>query len=116
MKFIFYAFLMTVFNSQVFANDTNETVNKACLRQAISLVNQLKADVIDNMSQEQSDQTLKIATVTCQAYLNKELKNSELTSNSKATGDSDDEDWLTKKILSGEVERKAGNKRLMKRH
>lgn len=101
------------------ADDTNEQINKACLRHAISLVTQLKSDVIGDMSQTQSDQALKIATETCQAYLNKELSQKTISDTNNSSEESDDEgvkDWLTEKILSDDTSRKAGNERLMKKY
>ena len=113
MKFIFYLTAITFFSSLTYADDTNERIHKACLRHAISLVAQLKNDVLDNMTQEQSDQTLKITTETCKTYFNKEF-----TETIVSNGDINDEDsdWLTNKIINGDVERKSGNKRLMKKH
>jgi hypothetical protein len=120
MKFIFYLTAITFFSSLTYADDTNEQINKACLRHAISLVTQLKAEVIDDMSQEQSDQTLKIATESCQAYLNKELsQDPEAISDTKNSNEESDDkgvkDWLTEKILNDDTSRKAGNERLMKK-
>lgn len=100
------------FYSSAYAGDLEEQINKACLRHAISLVTQLKTDVVKDLDQNQSDQALKIATDSCQAYFNKEFAETTISNN-----DSDNKtDSLTEKILSGEVVRKDGNKRLLKKH
>ncbi len=105
--------LIVSFYSSSYAGDLEEQINKACLRHAISLVTKLQTDVVKDLNQNQSDQALKIATDSCQAYLNKEFAETTISNN-----DSDDKqtDSLTEKILSGEVVRKDGNKRLLKRH
>lgn len=115
MKFLFCFTLVLLLPSLSHAADLDDQINKACLRHAVSLVAQLKSDVIDSLSQNQSDQALKIATETCQAYFKKEFSEKTITSStSDDTGD-EDSDWFTDKILNSEVERKAGNERLMKK-
>jgi len=113
MKFIFYFTAITFFSSLTYADDTNQQIHKACLRHAISLVAQLKNDVLDYMTQEQSDQTLKIATESCQTYFNKDFTETVVSNDDI---NDEDSDWLTDKIINGDVERKSGNKRLMKKH
>lgn len=100
-----------------FAQDIDDQINKACLRHAVSLVSQLKSDVIGDMDQKQSDQALKIATESCQAYFKKEFsQNPETLANtSENKKESDNEgvkDWFTEKILSNDTSRKEGNERL----
>jgi hypothetical protein len=92
---------LVLFYSSSYSASLDEQINKACLRHAISLVTQLKSEVIDDLSQSQSDQALKIATETCQAYFNNEFNQ-----------DSGETDFLTEKILSGDSSRKKGNERL----
>lgn len=101
--------LFASFYSSSYARDLEEQINKACLHHAISLVTQLKTDVVKDLNQSQSEQALKIATDSCQAYFNKEFAETTISNN-------DDSDLLTEKILSGEVVRKDGNKRLLKKH
>jgi iron uptake system EfeUOB component EfeO/EfeM len=96
--------LFISFYSASHAGDLEEQINKACLRHAVSLVTQLKSEVIDDLSQSQSDQALKIATETCQAYFNKEFNQ-----NSSET------DLFTEKILNGDSSRKKGNERLRRK-
>jgi hypothetical protein len=99
------------------ADELDDQINKACLRHAVSLVSQLKTDVVGELSQDKSDQALKLATDSCQAYFKKEFsQDSEavaVASNNKKEAENDDDgDWFTEKILSGEVTRKKGNERL----
>ena len=119
MKYFILLLLTITTSSVTFAAEVNEKINTACLRHAVSLVAQLKADVVSDLSQAQSDQALKIATETCQAYFNKsfsETTTSNTTTANNTNEDTDkDSDWFTDKILNGEVVRKDGNKRLMKR-
>ena len=60
MKLFLFLFAVSLYSPSLFANDLDKQINKACLRHAVSLVAQLKSDVVDGMSQEQSDQALKI--------------------------------------------------------
>ena len=104
---------------QIFATEDIDThINKACLRHALSLVARLESDVIGKLSDEKSDQALRLATDSCQAYFKKEFSQNKdavsSTSNNEKEGKSDAgaKDWLTEKILSGDSSRKKGNDRL----
>lgn len=112
-KKAFLVLLFVSFYSAAYAGDLEEQINKACLRHAVSLVTQLKTDVVKDLDQNQSDQALKIATDSCQAYFNKEFSETAISNNDS---DNKQTDSLTEKILSGEVVRKDGNKRLLKKH
>jgi hypothetical protein len=117
MKSLTLLFVLTLFPFSVSADDLDGQINKACLRHAVSLVAKLKTDVVGELNQEQSDQALKIATDSCQAYFKKEFsQNTEAIAAVNKSQEEKEEggvkDWLTEKILSGEVERKKGNERL----
>ena len=118
MRPLFFIIAVSCIPLSSSAEEIENQINKACLRHAVSLVSQLKSDVIGELNQSQSDQALKIATESCQAYFKKEFsQNSESIANSndskKQTADDDGvKDWLTEKILSGDSSRKEGNKRL----
>lgn len=116
MKKLTLFLLITFLPVYSFAGEFDEQINKACLKHAVSLVAKLKNDVIDDLSQEKSDEALKIATESCQAYFKNEFsRNPEAVV--AATDNSMEEennktDWFTEKILSGDVTRKKGNERL----
>lgn len=119
MKVLTFLLAITLFPTISFANDLDNQINKACLRHAVSLVARLKTEVIGELSPEKSDQALKLATESCQAYFKKEFnQNTIATSESKNKEEGDKEkgkvDWFTEKILSGDTSRKKGNKRLRK--
>jgi hypothetical protein len=98
-----------------FAGDLEAQINKACLRHAISLVSNLKTEVIGELSDDKSAQVLKLATDSCQAYFKKEFNQQTTESIAAANNNEQEEggtDWFTEKILSGDIERKEGNKRL----
>jgi hypothetical protein len=109
--------LFVSFYSSSYAEDLEEQINKACLRHAVSLVTQLKTDVIKDLDKSQSDQALKIATDSCQAYFNKEFSNTTI-SNSESTTEAESSESKSSSILDvfdSEVIRKPGNERLKKK-
>lgn len=112
MKPFLFLLIASLYSSFSFAEELDKKINEACLRHAVSLVTQLKSDVVPEMDQTQSDEALKLATDTCQTYFNKTFTETPIA---KEETDDEDSDWLTEKILSGDVERKAGNKRLSRK-
>jgi len=109
--------LFVSFYSSAYAEDLEEQINKACLRHAVSLVTQLKTDVVKDLDKSQSDQALKIATDSCQAYFNKEFSNTTI-SNSESTTEAESSESKSSSILDvfdSEVKRKPGNERLQKK-
>ncbi len=67
---LFTLVLLTMVSANLYAEtseDSNENIDRACLKQAVALVDQLKSDVDIDMSPEQSDKILKLATATCNA-------------------------------------------------
>jgi len=120
MRIFLFLLSITFFPSLSSADELDSQINKACLRHAISLVSRLKTEVISNMDQEQSDQTLKLATASCQAYFKKEFSQtpspvSTAEKQAEVSENKDTTDWLTESILSGDTVRKEGNKRLMRK-
>ena len=55
------------------ADELENQISKACLRHSVSLLAKLKSEVIGEMSQQQSDQALKMANESCQAYFKREF-------------------------------------------
>ena len=116
MKPLYFIFVLSLYPSASYAAETETQINKACLRHAVSLVATLKADVINNLTQAQTDQALKIATDSCQAYLRKAFSDSsEVTVASGEESKKSFKDSFTEKFLNGSSEKKDGNKRLMKK-
>ena len=101
------------------ADDVSSQINKACLRHAVSLVARLKADVIGGMTQEQSDQALKLASQYCQAYFNREFgQNPVVVRNENANEETSKKsgDWFNDQIIQGGgVEKNKGHERLQRR-
>jgi hypothetical protein len=118
MKLFTFLLAITLFPFSAFANDLDNQINKACLRHAVSLVAKLKTEVVGDLDQEKSDQALKLATDSCQAYFKKEFsQNPEAvaaTTNNVEKEESGVKDWLTEKILNGDTSRKEGNNRIKK--
>ena len=115
MKKLTLLLAITLLPSYSFAGEFDEQINKACLRHAVSLVAKLKTKVVNNMSSEQSDEALIIATESCQAYFKSEFSRNPDTvtaAKAKQEEDEDDKDWFTEMMTSGESGKKAGNKRL----
>lgn len=109
-------FFITLYPSITSADNVEAQINKACLRHAVSLVAQLRTDVIANMNQEQSDKALKIATTSCQAYFSKEFAVSITAKTNTEETESKEEkkkDPFTDKWF--ESADKDGNKRLKRR-
>ncbi len=95
--------------------ETQQQIDSACLRQAISLANQLKSEVYSEMDSTQTNKIVKLATNTCKQQFSQidaasavAAKQDSANSNS---GDSSGESILDT-ILSGDTTRKEGNKRL----
>ncbi len=120
MKQLFLLLSLLSLSSISFADELDEQINKACLRHAVSLVANLKTEVVGELSKEKSDRALQLATESCQAYFKKEFSQNTApvtTAKNEETKNSESEekgkiDWLTEKILSGDDSRKEGNKRL----
>lgn len=114
---ILVALLTYFFSFSAISDDEAENrINNACHRHAVSLVSQLKNDVVKDMDNAQMQQALKIVTQSCQAHLNQEINNQSLAVKESNTPENQEDDsvgdWLTDKILGGDTDRKEGNKRL----
>jgi len=111
-------FVLFLFSVSLQAETTTQEFDRACLKQAITLVNELKSEVLVDMSSAQSNKILKLATATCRAQFNQaETKQSIIATVDPAREEKPGEeeesgDWFTDHILSGEVTRKKGNERL----
>ena len=119
MRFFLLLTALTLLPFHIFAADDIDTqINKACLQHAVSLVARLKSEVVGELSDKKSEQALKLATDSCQAYFKKEFgQNANTmanTANDEKAGKSDGgvKDWLTESILNGDSLRKPGNERL----
>ncbi|MFT5396739.1 MAG: hypothetical protein ACI85N_001944 [Gammaproteobacteria bacterium] len=117
MKLYLFLFAISLYASSSFADDLDKQINNACLRHAVSLVAQLKSEVVEGMSQEQSDKALKIATTSCQAYFNKEFSPAKIAENvevqrevieKRSSGDALTDGWF-------ETGGKKGNERLKRK-
>ncbi len=52
------------------SENTKNRIDNACLRQAVSLVNQLKSEIYSDMDSTQSNKIVKLATNTCRTQFN----------------------------------------------
>ena len=52
------------------SENTKNRIDNACLRQAVSLVNQLKSELYTDMDSTQSNKIVKLATNTCRTQFN----------------------------------------------
>ena len=88
-------------------SETEQIIDRACLKQAVTLVNELKSEIYVDMDSTQSNKILKLATATCK----KQFSQAE-AGQFVATEEAKSDDWFTDQILHGEVANKKGNKRL----
>lgn len=96
-----------------FAGEFDAKINKACLRHSVSLVAKLKNNVVGDLSREKSDEALKIATESCQAYFKKEFsQNPESFANNDEDIKDEENSSILDAIFTSEVKRKKGNERL----
>ena len=116
MKKLMLLITVTFLPGYSFANELDEQINKACLRHAVSLVAKLKNNVVNNMSSEQSDEALIIATESCQAYFKSEFnRNTEsmtVSTDKKDESKGEKSSSILDVIFDSEVKRKPGNERL----
>jgi hypothetical protein len=93
------------------SESSNKNIDRACLKQAVALVDDLKSDVYIDMDSSQSNKIVKLATAACkQEFSQTETIKSIAAVESEEKKESDD--WFTNHILNGEVAEKGGNKRL----
>ncbi len=119
MKLISTIFIFTLTSANLYAQTDEHQIDRACLKQAITLVNELKSEVYLDMDSMQSNKILKLATATCRAQFNQtEMQQSVATIEPAKEEKPEEEksgDWFTDYILSGESADKKGNKRLKRR-
>ena len=119
MKLINTIFIFTMASANLYAETTEQQIDRACLKQAVTLVNELKSEVYVDMDSTQSNKILKLSAAACRAQFNQtEMKQSVATIEPAKDEQAEEEksgDWFTDQILSGEVADKAGNKRLKRR-
>jgi hypothetical protein len=105
------------------SENTKNRIDNACLRQAVSLVNQLKSELYTDMDSTQSNKIVKLATSTCRTQFNQTNNQeavtattptkAEKTSDEKtATAEEDNSDRSILDILTEKPVRKPGNERL----
>ena len=101
------------------AGTVETEIDRACLKQAITLVNELKSEVFPELNSTQSNKILKLATATCRQQFAKAETKQSITAAAPAKEEKPDEekpgDWFTDFVLSGEVADKKGNERLKRR-
>ena len=107
-----FLLLFIIITPSVYAETSEEAINNACLKQAVSLAQKLKADMFTTMDSEQTDNVIRLSTESCkQQFAAKETKQT-LSQSEEEDEKSSGGDWFTQMILSGETPDKAGNKRL----
>ena len=117
MKYIVCLIIFISFN--LYADVTNQDIDKVCLKHAVSLVNHLNTEIMVDINQIQSDKILELTTENCKQHFydaeNENITKAKNIEQSDKEDTEDKEDWFTEKILTGEVPDKAGNKRLKRR-
>lgn len=118
MKIIVTSLLIIVFFNAD-AGTTDQETSKTCLQQAISLVNQLKSEILADLNESQSNEILRLATKNCNKYFNTEkLNQANVNKSSGKPGaittdkEGEQDDWFTEHVLKGETADKEGNQRL----
>ena len=111
------------------SENTKNRIDNACLRQAVSLVNQLKSEIYTDMYSTQSNKIVKLATSTCRDQFNQsnnqeavaattpakaETTSDDKTATASAEESEDDSESSIFDIFTEEPVRKPGNERLRK--
>lgn len=99
------------------SENTKNRIDNACLRQAVSLVNQLKSEFYTDMDSKQSNKIVKLATSTCRTQFNQTNNQQavaaiEPVKNEKTEEEKSDSSIFD--IFTEKAERKPGNERLRK--
>jgi len=97
------------------SENTKNRIDNACLRQAISLVNQLKSELYTDMDSTQSNKIVKLATSTCRTQFNQTNNQQAVAAiepAKKETAEEESSDRSILDIFTEEPVRKPGNKRL----
>jgi Na+-translocating ferredoxin:NAD+ oxidoreductase RnfG subunit len=104
------------------SENTKNRIDNACLRQAVSLVNQLKSEIYTDMDSTQSNKIVKLATSTCRSQFNQTNNQQAVAATTPAktetsgaaTTEEESSDRSIFDILTEEPVRKPGNERLRK--
>jgi len=101
------------------SENTKNRIDNACLKQAVSLVNQLKSEIYTDMDSTQSNKIVKLATSTCRTQFNQANNQQavaaiEPAKKEQAGENEESSDRSILDILTEEPVRKPGNKRLSK--
>lgn len=106
------------------SENTKNRIDNACLRQAVSLVNQLKSEFYTEMDSKQSNKIVKLATSTCRTQFNQTnnqqavaaITPAKVEKTEAATAEENEEssDSSIFDIFTEKAERKPGNERLRK--
>ncbi len=94
------------------AESVDETISKACLKQAVSLTQQLKTDIYTDMDKEQANKIIRPSTENCKQQFAAKENTGVVSQVAEEKNESRSTDWFTEKVLSGESADKAGNERL----
>lgn len=117
MKALIFLSTILLIPSVSLAGEFDEQINKACLRHSVSLVAKLKTNVVGDLSQEQTDEALKLATESCQAYFNREFNSgaNSIAATTPSQKPEEKKDSFTERWLNTESADKKGNERLKRR-
>jgi len=104
------------------SENTKNRIDNACLRQAISLVNQLRSELYPDMDSTQSNKIVKLATSTCRTQFNQTNNQQAVAAiepakkeiPEAATPEEESSDRSIFDILTEKPVRKPGNERLRK--
>ena len=104
------------------SENTKNRIDNACLRQAVSLVNQLKSEIYTDMDSTQSNKIVKLATNTCRTQFNQTNNQQAVAAiepakkeiPEAATPEEESSDRSIFDILTEKPVRKPGNERLRK--
>ncbi len=99
------------------SENTKNRIDNACLKQAVSLVNQLKSELYTDMDSTQSNKIVKLATSTCRTQFNQTNNQQavaaiEPVKNEQAEEEKEESSIFD--IFTEKAERKPGNERLRK--
>lgn len=98
-------------------DNAKNRIDNACLRQAVSLVNQLKSEVYTDMDSTQSNKIVKLATTPCRQQFSKieaEQAVAAIEPAKEKQAEEEKSDGSILDIFTKKVERKPGNERLRK--
>ena len=99
------------------SENTKNRIDNACLRQAVSLVNQLKSELYTDMDSTQSNKIVELATSTCRTQFNQTNNQQAVAAiepAKKETAEEESSDRSIFDIFTEEPVRKPGNERLRK--